>query len=378
MRKYLLLTSMIVLSTGIASARTIDFDTIVEWNSEVIAKALDKAGFIGSNGALWDVRVTHERILSELVEKQSFSLRDATRVCLDKCNISDLLKNGRGQSGRKCPELCTGFVDALIVENNNNIDKNVLTPDMQDLSMKKLQDTPAKACRRLAQKAETSGLILPMLCGGMCRRFGDDTVIVTDKEKTIEYKIDDFCDNSEKNREYYYIVSTAGEMDVTGYNKDYRLVLLNKAQMQPITDYKNEQARKEQEKREAELQKKGAPYAKRVEQNGYCHIDPNNDVLRGTVSSDIDCKREARKFAQANACKLKNYGQFWLFDIRDGRGHRVECTINDNNSSYKSSSGYTDYEVIKYDYTPSYKDCVATFNEAKCDGAADGYEIYYY
>ncbi|MBO7559587.1 MAG: hypothetical protein J6T27_00305 [Alphaproteobacteria bacterium] len=114
-----ILTSILVLSTGIAFAKNIDFDTVIKWNSEVISTALTKAGFITSSNAAWDVRKTHERILDELVKKQSFSLRQATQVCLDKCNMSDFLKNGRGQSGKKCPDLCTGFVDALIAENNN-------------------------------------------------------------------------------------------------------------------------------------------------------------------------------------------------------------------------------------------------------------------
>lgn len=113
-----ILTSILVLSTGIAFAKNIDFDTVIKWNSEVISTALTKAGFITSSNAAWDVRKTHERILDELVKKQSFSLRQATQVCLDKCNMSDFLKNGRGQSGKKCPDLCEDFTNALVTVNN--------------------------------------------------------------------------------------------------------------------------------------------------------------------------------------------------------------------------------------------------------------------
>lgn len=118
MKRNILFVGAVMLATTVAVAKTIDFDTVINWNSGVISAALEQSGFIGSNNAAWDVRVTHERILDELVKKQSFSLRDATRVCLDKCNMSDFLKNGRGQSGKKCPELCTGFADALVAVNN--------------------------------------------------------------------------------------------------------------------------------------------------------------------------------------------------------------------------------------------------------------------
>ncbi|MBO7066748.1 MAG: hypothetical protein J6W40_03950 [Alphaproteobacteria bacterium] len=118
MKKNLLVASVVLLSTGIAFAKPIDFNTIITWNSDVISQALTRAGFLGTSGAAWDVRVTHERILDALVKKHSFSLRDATQVCMDKCNLSDFLKNGRGKSGKKCPDLCSGFADALIAVNN--------------------------------------------------------------------------------------------------------------------------------------------------------------------------------------------------------------------------------------------------------------------
>lgn len=118
MKKSLIFAGAIFLTSGIAFAKTIDFDTPIKWNSNVVERALNKSGFLGSSDANWDVRVTHERILAELLKMESFSVRDATRVCLDKCNISDFLKNGRGASGKKCPELCSGFADMLVSVNN--------------------------------------------------------------------------------------------------------------------------------------------------------------------------------------------------------------------------------------------------------------------
>lgn len=118
MKKSLIFAGAIFLTSGISIAKTIDFDTSIKWNSNVVERALNKSGFLWSYDVHWDVRVTHERILAELLKMESFSIRDATRVCLDKCNLSDFLKNGRDASGKKCPELCSGFVDTLVSVNN--------------------------------------------------------------------------------------------------------------------------------------------------------------------------------------------------------------------------------------------------------------------
>lgn len=118
MKKTLLIAGMIAAPLSTAVAKIINFDTPVEWNSKVIEQALNKAGFIKDGGANWDVRVTHDRILQDLLKRKSFSLKDATQVCLNKCNMSDFLKNGRGASGKKCPELCEEFTKALQSVNN--------------------------------------------------------------------------------------------------------------------------------------------------------------------------------------------------------------------------------------------------------------------
>ena len=119
MKKTLVIAGVISTSIVTANAVTVNYDTAVSWSSGVIEQALTKSGFIGSSGANRDVRLTRNRILEELLKKKSFSLRTATQVCLDKCNLSDFLKNGRGASGKKCPELCKGFTDALVSVNNS-------------------------------------------------------------------------------------------------------------------------------------------------------------------------------------------------------------------------------------------------------------------
>ena len=118
MKKKLFIASLMGMASTIAVAKTIDFNTVIRWNSEVVKTALERAGFLGTNDAYQDVRLTYNRILKELLSKQSFSAQYATQVCMDKCNLSDFLKNGRGRSGKKCPELCADFADQLVAVNN--------------------------------------------------------------------------------------------------------------------------------------------------------------------------------------------------------------------------------------------------------------------
>lgn len=143
MKKSLIFAGAIFLTSGIAIAKTIDFDTSIKWNSNVVELALNKSGFLGASDANWDVRVTHERILAELLKMESFSVRDATRVCLDKCNMSDFLKNGRGASGKKCPELCSGFADMLVSVNNEYTKTGAITLDDKGL-VSELKDGTTK------------------------------------------------------------------------------------------------------------------------------------------------------------------------------------------------------------------------------------------
>lgn len=92
----------------------INFDTVVQWNSAVIERALDNVGLIRSSDAHEEVRLTGQRILRDLLKKSIFSLRTATQVCLDDCNMSDFLKNGRGASGKSCLAICESFAKELV------------------------------------------------------------------------------------------------------------------------------------------------------------------------------------------------------------------------------------------------------------------------
>ena len=380
MKKSLFVFGVISVASVAAVAKTIDLDTQIKWNSGVVETALTKSGFIASSNANWDVRVTSERILAELLKRETFSVRDATAVCLDKCNMSDFLKNGRGQSGKKCPELCTDFADALVTVNNESIDSGIMSPQKQDLSLNNLEGTPENVCRELTKKAQGQGLSLPMLCGGQCYRFGDDKIIVTDYDTTIEYEVDDFCDGDgiSKENSYWFIVSSTGLEDVSGYSQENRLKRLKNAQTQPIANYKAEQVRKERERAKQEyeqrMQENSIPYDRQVQKHGYC---PYQDMRVAYVKTSLNCKREARKFAQANACKIARYTEIGQEDLLsvDGRSYISGCEINGKTESQSGTHSW--YDVKTYEYTPSYKDCVATFNEAKCNAVAEGYDILY-
>lgn len=373
MKKSLLFAGAIFLTSGIAIAKTIDFDTSIKWNSNVVERALNKSGFLGSSDANPDVRVTHKRILAELLKMESFSLRDATRVCLNKCKMSDFLKNGRGASGKKCPALCSGFAAQLINENNGQVNLNVMNPNLKDSSFSNSEGKPREICQRLVSKAQKQGLTMPMLCGGKCYRFGDDKIIVTDNIKTIEFTVDDFCDGEEllEEKEYYMIVSSNGAQDVTGYSEYGRLVELKKAQSKPASDYIKKQ--------------RESTYANLVRQNGYCKSENVSDYEKQSYNEVVDpnkiCTRPARMFAQKHACKLKKLSSFSIHSDT-----YATCFINtDYNAELTwkgkpktaidrlvydigvdGAMGYA-VETKPYEYTPTYKECVATFNEQTCN-----------
>lgn len=373
MKKSLIFAGAIFLTSGIAFAKTIDFDTSIKWNSNVVERALNKSGFLGSSDANWDVRVTHERILAELLKMESFSLRDATRVCLDKCNMSDFLKNGRGASGKKCPGLCHGFAKQLINENNGYYNSGILNPDQQDTSFRNIEGRPGDICLQLSQKAKEQGLTLPMLCGGTCNRFGDDKIIVTDNIKTIEFIVGDFCDGDGliEEKEYYLIIRDNGVQDVTLYSPIGRMNQLKSAQSKPASDY----IKKEEQ----------TTYANLVQQNGYCKSENVAYYRMQYYGEEIDsnkiCTRAARKFAQKHACKLKKWSV--LSEMND---YSITCFINtDYNAELTwdgkpktaidrmvydiAVEGYQGFSVgtKPYEYTPTYKECVATFNEQICN-----------
>ena len=88
----------------------------------MVVAALRDAGLQADYGTYSDVALTYNRILEDLLERSTFSVTEAVSVCMQQCNKSTFLKEGRGQSGRKCPEVCEDFGNALVVENNRKID----------------------------------------------------------------------------------------------------------------------------------------------------------------------------------------------------------------------------------------------------------------
>ena len=305
MKKNLFVLGMIAVSSTVVWAKEIGFDTPVKWNSKVIENALTSAGFIDSDGANWDVKTTRNRILENLLSRDMFSLHDATDVCMEKCNMSDFLRKGRGQSGKKCPELCTTFVENIIKENNKQF-ASIPGAGKSDTSFSGLEDNSRKVCIKLASDAVNSGLAFPVLCGGTCKPRGDDIVRVTDLEKTKEYKVDDFCDG-QKSGDYFYVVSGNKQAtDVSSLNEQKRIAKLKEIQTKPASDYIQEQVVEEKETR----------YAKRLKQNGYCALyeknvrGPELDQVDRVSSSEKDmmkrdCRTECYKHAQANACRIR-------------------------------------------------------------------------
>ncbi len=124
-------------------------------------------------------------------------------------------------------------------------------------------------------------------------------------------------------------------------------------------------------------------YEKLVEKNEYCEsvYDYAGDNV---MQSNMDklCKRFARQYAQSHACKLHSYvrdGNLWQDDVYGNQyignlfcGLNVSRNYIDNyHIKHETVNGYSP-EMEQYEYTPSYQDCVATFDEQKCDGIANG------
>lgn len=381
MKKSWLIFGMIVLPSTIVFAKKIDFDTPVKWNANVVSTALTNVGLIDSGN--WDVRTTRNRILENLLARDAFSLREATTVCMDKCNMSDFLRQGQGQSHKKCPAICSSFVSNIIKVNNEQFTAIPGVSATSD-SFSNLQGKSVDVCRKLMSDATKSGITYPVLCGGRCGYVGQDKIKITDLTKTKEYEVDDFCNNSKKGKDYFYILSDAkGAQDVSSLDEQQRVAKLKEAQTKPASDYMKVQA-EQKKKKDEEF------YVKRVEKNGYCEeMYVGNGEQYGGKNADL-CIREARRFAQANACKLKSYVK--ISCAQGGDVSLVFCFANsvDNSKTtdkFLSVGGGLYSPVLdefldelfpacsegpdpvkNYEYTPSYKDCVATFNESQCDG----------
>ena len=362
MKKNLFVFGMIVVSSTVAWAKEIGFDTPVKWNSKVIENALTSAGFIDSDGANWDVKTTRNRILENLLSRDMFSLHNAADVCMEKCNMSDFLKKGRGKSGKKCPELCTTFVENIIKENNKQY-TSIPSAGKSDTSFSGLEDNSKNVCIKLASDAVNSGLSFPVLCGGTCNSRGDDIVQITDLEKTKEYKVDDFCDG-QKSGDYFYIVSSNKQVkDVSSNNARYRIVLLKEAQTKPASDYMQEEKRQKYEQRVAPDKQ---AYAKALESNGYCMSGQSVSLHNSS------CQKGARKYAQKCRCKLHSFVTGYsddLVSVNPTPAVVTRCRVNDEAHNSSGNVGYFE-EYKKYEYVPTYEDCVKTFNESACGANA--------
>ena len=118
MKKILILSLLVTTSVF---AAVIDANTKIKWNSKIITQALNDAGLQDTPGTYADVATTYNLILKDLLQRDTFSVTDAVSVCMTQCNKSDFLKEGKGQSGRKCGGICDDFGTALVEENNKGI-----------------------------------------------------------------------------------------------------------------------------------------------------------------------------------------------------------------------------------------------------------------
>ncbi len=363
MKKSLLVFSAILLSTTVVFAKKIDFDTPVKWNSKVITSALTLAGLVDSDAAHYDIKITRQRILADLLERESFSLHTATTVCMNKCNMSDFLRNGLGQSHQKCPALCTSFASNIIKENNKLATK-IPSANSTNFAFESLQGKPLEVCRSIVGNAKASGMSFPMLCGGNCKRFGNDILMVTDLQKTVNYKVNDFCDGVKKAVEYFYVFSSDRQAeDVSSLNESARMVKLHEAQTKPASDYLKGKSDQEKENTKRDYEARIAPlkkqYAEEVEKIGYCKVGTLLK-LRG------DCKKQARKFAQECRCKIKGYTDRKELERSTSRYITTECYMGD--PDYQESESMF-YAFTPHEYVPTFEDCMATFNEKHCSSS---------
>lgn len=228
MKKSLLFAGAIFLMSGIAIAETIGFDTQIKWNTKVIEEALKRTGFKPSSS----VEFVYKAILKALLEQNTFSARQAVEVCMDECNKSEMLKEGRGNSRKKCPQLCEEFASSLVIANNeaNNallsgdteykkvdsvpvfswrgagyiIDSHDIKNDVI-MTFKEDEYSSEEFCTILAADAFKRGVRYPMTCSGKCYFLGNDIVKVSGDGGTKYYEVGDFCDGLFEGAGEYYI-----------------------------------------------------------------------------------------------------------------------------------------------------------------------------
>lgn len=215
MKKSLLFAGAIFLTSGIAIAKNIDFDTPIKWNSKVIEEALKVTGFKPKSS----VGPVYHRILKALLALDTFSARQAVEVCMEECNKSKMLKEGQGNSGKKCPQLCEEFASSLVIANNTlltgNTENQTVGYNMKYswkgaayitgthaidrdviITFKDEEHSSKEFCKILTADALKRGLKYPMVCGGKCAALGQDIIEVTGSgyAKTLYYEVGDFCD----------------------------------------------------------------------------------------------------------------------------------------------------------------------------------------
>lgn len=223
MKKILLIAGMIATPLSVALAKGIDFDTAIRWNTQVISQALKDTGFKPSSS----VGPVYNRILKALLVLDTFSARQAVEVCMEECNKSKMLKEGQGNSGKKCPQLCQEFASSLVIANNKannalltgNTERQVTgysvhfspqsaayitgtTPIEHSviITFKDEEHSSKEFCKKLTADAFERGLKYPMTCGGECKLFGNDIIKVSASGTgryydTLYYEVDDFCDS---------------------------------------------------------------------------------------------------------------------------------------------------------------------------------------
>ncbi len=217
MKKTLIIAGMIAAPLSVALARGITFETKIQWNTNVIAQALKDTGFKPRSS----VGFVYDSILEALLELDTFSARQAVGVCLRECNKSEMLKEGRGNSGKKCPQLCEEFASSLVIANNKasnamltgNVESQRVDSHVQygwrgagysgeviaiqgDVvtTFKEEEDSPDVICKKLTDDAFKRGVKYPMLCEGECGLLGQDIINVSGGNHFLRYEVGDFCD----------------------------------------------------------------------------------------------------------------------------------------------------------------------------------------
>ena len=218
-----ILYGSILISTS-ALALGIDINTKIKWNSIVVVAAAHDVGLEAEDNTHPEVSSTYYRILGDLLERETFSVADAVSVCNKECNKSQFLKEGRGQSGKKCPEICKSFGEALIAENNRATDVyGYYTSYGRVYSKDKQFYVDSKDKKVFLFKSGTNKKIgEPGLMGGY--REDERTYVIFHIIDPVYdgYEFEMICDEDEKTCELTYKTSSDGRV----YTKDKKFYMI--------------------------------------------------------------------------------------------------------------------------------------------------------